>query len=134
MDSLSLWTPGKSVPGRGERGQATVQTGGRVGRELLLRYTLDSWPPLGGGAVNRPMSIALHVECYAGYRANERPLRFRRAGPAEDARRYEVQQVLNQGYSPGCQYFQVRADEEQRRRCGLVVNRVRLPAEGKARI
>ncbi|MBI1750410.1 MAG: hypothetical protein HY234_15995 [Acidobacteria bacterium] len=46
------------------------------------------------------------VECYAGYRANERPLRFSLRG-----RLFEVEQVEDRWYSPAAIYFRVRADD-----------------------
>ena len=46
------------------------------------------------------------VECYAGYRADERPLRFTLSG-----RHYEVAEVDDQWYSPDAKYYRVRADD-----------------------
>jgi hypothetical protein len=64
------------------------------------------------------VSLALQVECYAGYKADERPLRFTvlaRSHPAEPggaaARTYEVEEVLDQWYGVGYQCFKVRADD-----------------------
>ena len=48
----------------------------------------------------------IHVECYAGYRADERPLRFTLLG-----RVFEVLEVEDRWYSPGAVYFRVRADD-----------------------
>jgi outer membrane protein assembly factor BamB len=48
----------------------------------------------------------IHVECYAGYRADERPLRFELRG-----RWFEVAEVKDRWYSPGSIYFRVRADD-----------------------
>jgi len=48
----------------------------------------------------------VHVECYAGYRAEERPLRFVLGG-----RSYQVNEVDDQWYSPEARYFRVRADD-----------------------
>ena len=48
----------------------------------------------------------IHVECYAGYRADERPLHFVLAG-----RRFEVAEVEDRWYSPGAIYFRVRATD-----------------------
>ena len=55
------------------------------------------------------MSLSLRVECYAGYKADERPLRFtpQKAG----ARTYEVREVLDQWYGVGYRCFKVRADD-----------------------
>lgn len=46
------------------------------------------------------------VECYAGYRADERPLRFILRG-----RTFSVDEVEDRWYSPDAIYFRVRADD-----------------------
>jgi len=46
------------------------------------------------------------VECYAGYRGEQRPLRF-----TLGERTYEVLEVEDQWYSPGASYFRVRGDD-----------------------
>jgi hypothetical protein len=56
------------------------------------------------------MDIELKVECYSGYRADERPLRFAFPGKA-GAPKYEVKEVLDQWYGVGYQCFKVRADD-----------------------
>jgi len=43
------------------------------------------------------------VQCYAGYRADQRPERFTFRG-----RKYEIDEVEDQWYSPGAIYFRVR--------------------------
>ena len=48
----------------------------------------------------------IRVECYSGYRAEQRPQRFILRG-----RTFEVQEVEDQWYSPDAQYFRVRADD-----------------------
>ena len=48
----------------------------------------------------------IRVECYAGYRADERPLRFTLRG-----RVFEVREVADCWHSPGVMYFRVRADD-----------------------
>lgn len=50
--------------------------------------------------------MKIRVECYAGYKAEERPLRFF-AGD----RRYEVEKVVDQWYSPGARFVRVEADD-----------------------
>jgi hypothetical protein len=69
------------------------------------------------------VSLALKVECYAGSKADERPLRFSveasRPGapadsevpPAPPSRTYEVKEVLDQWYGPDYQCFKVLADD-----------------------
>ena len=52
------------------------------------------------------MTEEIHVECYAGYRADERPLRFTLNG-----RVFEVQEVADRWQSPGVMYFRVHADD-----------------------
>jgi hypothetical protein len=48
----------------------------------------------------------MHVECYAGHKADERPLRFVLRG-----RQFEVHELDGQWYSPDATYFRVRADD-----------------------
>lgn len=55
------------------------------------------------------VSLKLKVECYAGYKADERPLRF--TPQTGKARTYEVQEVLDQWYGVGYTCFKVRADD-----------------------
>ncbi len=55
------------------------------------------------------VGLTLQVECYAGYKADERPLRFRASAP--NARTFEVKEVLDQWYGPGYQCFKVLADD-----------------------
>lgn len=64
------------------------------------------------------MSLALKVECYSGFKADERPLRFTpiasensRGQAALPARTYEVKEVLDQWYGPAYQCFKVLADD-----------------------
>ncbi len=56
------------------------------------------------------MALTLKVECYAGYKADERPLRF--AAQGADARTYEVKEVLDRWYGVGYSCFKVRADDD----------------------
>lgn len=55
------------------------------------------------------MAITLHVECYSGYKADERPLRFR--SHAKDSRMFEVVEILDQWYGVGYRCFKIRADD-----------------------
>ena len=48
----------------------------------------------------------MRVECYAGYRADQRPTRFTLRG-----RTFEIIDVEDQWYSPGASYFRVRAQD-----------------------
>ena len=48
----------------------------------------------------------IHVECYSGYRADQRPTRFTLRG-----REFQVEEVDDQWYSPDAVYFRVRADD-----------------------
>jgi hypothetical protein len=48
----------------------------------------------------------IRVECYAGHRADERPLRFSAGGHA-----YAVEKVDDKWYSPVATYFRVTADD-----------------------
>ena len=51
-------------------------------------------------------SMALRVKCYAGRKADERPVRFELGD-----REYVVKEVLDQWYGPDESYFKVRADD-----------------------
>jgi hypothetical protein len=48
----------------------------------------------------------VRVECYAGYRGDERPIRF-----ALGAQTYEVTSLEDRWYAPDAVYFRVRADD-----------------------
>ena len=50
--------------------------------------------------------MKLRVECYAGSRADERPVRF-----WLDERAFLVEEVLDQWYGPSAAFFKVRADD-----------------------
>jgi hypothetical protein len=49
----------------------------------------------------------IKVECYSGYKANQRPLRF-----ALREQVLEVKEIEDQWYSPSAQYFRVLASDE----------------------
>ena len=49
---------------------------------------------------------ALKVECYAGYKGDQHPLRF-----SLQDRVMEVREIEDQWYSPSEQYFKVRASD-----------------------
>jgi hypothetical protein len=53
--------------------------------------------------------MRLKVECYAGYKADQRPCRFTPQAPG--ARTLEVEHVLDQWYGPEYECFKVRADD-----------------------
>jgi hypothetical protein len=55
------------------------------------------------------MSLNLKVECYSGYKADERPVRF--AALTQGALTHEVKEVLDQWYGVGYRCFRVRADD-----------------------
>jgi hypothetical protein len=48
----------------------------------------------------------IRVECYAGHRSDERPLRF-----VLGERQFEVQELDGRWYSPDATYFRVLADD-----------------------
>ncbi len=48
-----------------------------------------------------------HVECYSGYKANERPLSFTLGD-----RRLAIKELLDQWYGIDYAYFKVRADDD----------------------
>jgi hypothetical protein len=49
---------------------------------------------------------SIQVQCYAGHRADQRPIRFTIRG-----REFEVVSVDDQWYDPNAIYFRVRADD-----------------------
>jgi hypothetical protein len=56
------------------------------------------------------MSLHLQVDCYSGYKADERPLRFSFADkPGGQA--FEVKEVLDQWYGVDYHCFRVLADD-----------------------
>jgi len=55
------------------------------------------------------MPMVLRVECYAGTKADERPLRFR--SQAKDSRTFEVAEILGPCYGIGFRCFGLRADD-----------------------
>lgn len=50
--------------------------------------------------------MRVQVECYAAYKAEERPVRFR-----IEAHEYRVEEVLDQWYGPNAIWYKVRADD-----------------------
>jgi hypothetical protein len=56
------------------------------------------------------MSLHLKVDCYSGYKADERPLRFSFADKP-GGRVFEVEEVMDQWYGIGYHCFKVLADD-----------------------
>lgn len=54
--------------------------------------------------------MRLKVECYSGYKADERPVCF--TPQTTGARSYVVREVLDQWYGVGCEWFKVLADDK----------------------
>ena len=50
--------------------------------------------------------MKIQVECYSGYKADERPVRF-----FLGERGYQVLEIQDQWYGPESTYFKVRADD-----------------------
>jgi len=50
--------------------------------------------------------MKVDVECYAGGKADERPVRFRFEG-----KQYSVEDVIDQWYEPDSIFYKVRADD-----------------------
>ena len=50
--------------------------------------------------------MIVRVECYSGYKAEERPIRFR-----VDGQDHVVEEVVDQWQSPDATYFKVRSDD-----------------------
>jgi len=61
------------------------------------------------------MFSRLKVECYAGYKADERPTRFSFVSPESTSdgsgQSHEVTEVLDRWYGPGYECFKIRADD-----------------------
>lgn len=55
------------------------------------------------------MPKTFRVECYAGYKADERPLRFR--AHDKDSRTFVVVEILDQWYGIGYRCFKLLADD-----------------------
>ncbi|GJL77056.1 MAG: hypothetical protein NPINA01_00450 [Nitrospinaceae bacterium] len=49
----------------------------------------------------------LKVECFSGYKLNERPVAFSLMD-----RRFEVQDIVDRWYGEGTSYFKVKADDD----------------------
>jgi len=56
------------------------------------------------------MALHLKVDCYSGYKADERPLRFSFAGKP-GGQVFEVREVLDQWYGVGYLCFKVLAED-----------------------
>lgn len=56
--------------------------------------------------MNQEDRTGIRVECYAGYRGEETPARFRLG-----KREIEVEQVLDQWIDPGHRYFKVKGSD-----------------------
>ena len=54
----------------------------------------------------RTTPLKITVQGYSGYKLNERPTRF-----ILDDHQYEVEDILDQWYSPDSTYFKVRAND-----------------------
>jgi hypothetical protein len=50
--------------------------------------------------------MKVRVECYSGYKADERPLRFQMG-----AHEYIVEEVLDQWYGPDEMFYKIRAGD-----------------------
>ena len=48
----------------------------------------------------------MRVHCYAGHKADERPVRFELGG-----REYVVEEIIDRWYGPSDAFFKVRADD-----------------------
>jgi hypothetical protein len=52
------------------------------------------------------MMTDISVECYAGYRADQRPLKFTLGDQV-----FQVEEIEDQWYSPSATYFRILADD-----------------------
>jgi hypothetical protein len=89
-----------------------------VVRDLEVGFGVEGWSEvlglsevLGFGEVlglgEAPRDMRVEVECYAGQKADERPVRFRLEG-----HEYMVEEVLDQWYGPEDVFFKIRADDD----------------------
>jgi hypothetical protein len=53
------------------------------------------------------MSVRLKVECYSGYKVNQKPVAF-----SLGERRMRITKIVDQWYGPDYSYFKVLTDEE----------------------
>jgi hypothetical protein len=53
------------------------------------------------------MSVRLKVECYSGYKVNQRPVAF-----SLGKRRMRITEIIDQWYGPDHTYFKVLAEDE----------------------
>jgi hypothetical protein len=72
---------------------------------ISVDHKSEGWNRLGVHYIwTRNMKV--RVECYAGYKDSERPMRFRVSDHS-----YLVSEVLDQWYGPEEVFFKVRADD-----------------------
>lgn len=64
----------------------------------------------GADQAMRERAFRVDVECYSGYRADERPLRFTLSAPTS-SRTYQVRELLDRWYGEDDLFFKVRADD-----------------------
>src|SRR5215475_1002121 len=60
-----------------------------------------------GSFVGENKRMRLHVQCYAGIKSDERPVRFQL-----DGHEYLVEEILDQWYGPEHVFFKIRADDQ----------------------
>lgn len=53
-----------------------------------------------------PKSIRIHVDCYSGHTAHERPVRFDFGD-----NKHDITDLIDRWYGPDYLYFKVRADD-----------------------
>ena len=74
------------------------------------------------------------VECYSGYRVNERPITFT-LSECDYTRSFRVREVLDRWFGETADYFKVEADDDNiylLKYDGLCVSREEVPFEGAA--
>lgn len=60
----------------------------------------------GQGEGDGDESMIIHVECYSGYKANERPVSF-----TIDGKKLMVEEIIDRWYGEDYTYFKLRADD-----------------------
>ena len=77
-----------------------------------MRGVSSAWTAGSLGAFATPALVSqdegmkLEVDCYSGYKAEEKPIRFRL-----DGHQYLIEEVLDQWYGPNDEFYKVRADD-----------------------
>jgi hypothetical protein len=67
---------------------------------------LPEWIVIGDSSDQSATEMNISVQCHAGYKADQRPVRFQLG-----SRDYVVEEIVDQWYGPDDVFFKVRADD-----------------------